>query len=132
MGWKAHAISVKIAAGGNIAGNTSVIAGSTALIQVFDWEKGEQTHEIRGGDFFYERVACHHEGHWLLGAGGVGNKGQNLLFFDLARHEVIQETKSDQSVFDMVLNEASDALYTVGRGKGLIQWALEARPTIRV
>lgn len=122
----------KIAAGGNIAGNTSVISGSTALIQVFDWEKGEQTHEIEGGDFFYERVAFHHEGHWLLGAGGVGNKGQNLLFFDLAKNEVIQETKSDQSVFDMVLNETSDVLYTVGRGKGLIQWTLEARPTIRV
>ena len=116
----------KIAAGGNIAGNTSIIAGSKALIQVFDWEKSQKVHEIKGGDFFYERVAFHHEGHWLLGVGGVGNKGQKLLFFDLAQNEVIHEVKSGQGVFDMVLNETSDVLYTVGRGKGLIQWDLKA------
>jgi WD40 repeat protein len=121
-----------IAAGGNIAGNTSVIAGSTALIQVFETEKGQQVHEIKGGDFFYERVAFHHEGDWLLGAGGVGNTGQQLVFFDLAQNAVIHEAPSDQSVFDMVLNETSDVLYTVGRGKGLVQWNLKARPTLRV
>lgn len=116
-----------IAAGGNIGGDTSIIAGSTALIQVFDWEKNQQTHEIKGGDFFYERVAFHHAGHWLLGAGGAGNtgSGQKLLFFDPKLKQAIHELKLGGLVFDMVLNETSEVLYTVGRGRGLIQWDLK-------
>ena len=115
----------QIAAGGNIAGNTSIIKDSKALIQVFQWETGEKVHEIKGGDFFYERVAFHHDGDWLLGAGGAGSK-QKLTFFDMAKNEVFHEVESKQVVLDMVLNETSEVLYTVGHDSGLIQWDLKA------
>lgn len=116
-----------LALGGNLAGDTSTITGSTSLVQVYDWQTGKQTHEFKtGGNFFYERVCFHHEGRWLVGAGGAGS-GQKIVFFDLERRAILYEAPSNMLVFDMALNATSDTLVTVG-GKGkanIIQWELK-------
>ncbi len=121
-----------LALGGNLAGDTSNISGSKSMIQVYDWQKGLQTHDFRiGGNFFYERVCFHHAGKWLLGAGGAGSE-QKLVFFDLEKNAMLRETKSPILVFDMAMNEASDVLYTVGPlgdqrhlGRGsIVQWKI--------
>jgi WD40 repeat protein len=121
-----------LALGGNMAGDTSNIAGSKALIQIFDWQKNEQTHDFRvGGNFFYERVRFHHESKWLLGAGGAGSE-QKLVFFDLEKKSMLREVKSPILVMDLALGERSDVLYTVGPladqrhlGRGtVVQWKI--------
>ena len=121
-----------LALAGNLAGDTSNIGGSKSMIQIYDWNKGEQTHDFRvGGNFFYERVRFHHEGKWLLGAGGAGSE-QKLVFFDLEKKAMLRETKSPILVFDLAMSETSDMLYAVGpladqrhQGRGsIVQWKL--------
>jgi len=121
-----------LALGGNMAGDTSNISGSKSLIQIYDWQKGTQTHDFRmGGNFFYERIRFHHEAKWLLGAGGAGSE-QKLVFFDLEKKSMLREVKSPILVFDLVLGERSDVLYTVGPladqrhlGRGtVVQWKI--------
>jgi len=106
-----------LALGGNRAGDTSTITGSKSLIQVFDWQQGIQTHDLRiGGDFFYERVRFHHEGKWLLGAGSAG-KDPKLVIFDLESKAMLGEVAAKSLVFDLALSEKSDVIYTTGRGR---------------
>lgn len=121
-----------LALGGNLAGDTSNIGGSKSLIQIYDWQKSERTHDLQvGGNFFYERIRYHHEGKWLLGAAGAGSE-QKLVFFDLAKKAMLREVKSTILVFDLVLTEQSDTLYAVGPlsdqrplGRGsLVKWSL--------
>ena len=85
------------------------------MIQIYDCNTGEQTHDFRvGGNFFYERIKFHHEGDWLLGAAGAGS-AQKLVFFDLDKEEIAHEVKSGMLTFDIEVSEASDTIYAVGR-----------------
>jgi WD40 repeat protein len=104
-----------LAAGGNLAGDTSNVSGSKSMIQIYDCNTGEQTHDFRvGGNFFYERIKFHHEGDWLLGAAGAGSE-QKLVFFDLDKEEIAHEVKSGMLTFDIAVSRSSDTIYAVGR-----------------
>jgi WD40 repeat protein len=124
-----------IAAGGNLGGCTSTISGSKAMVQIYDWGTGEQTHDMRvGGNFFYERVRYHHEGTWLVGAGGAGS-GQKLVFFDLAKKEIAHAVNLGMLTFDLELSGKSDTIYVAGRrgvsnagtNGTLVKWDLSRR-----
>jgi WD40 repeat protein len=104
-----------LAAGGNQAGDTSNVGGSKSMIQIYDWNAGEQTHDFRvGGNYFYERVRFHPGGEWLVGAAGAGTDSK-IVFFDLEKKEVAHEKASGMLTFDLELEPGSDAVYAVGR-----------------
>ena len=120
-----------LAAGGNLAGDTSNVSGSKALIQIYNWKSGEQTHDFRDGNFFFERIKFHHRNEWLLGAAGAGSE-QKLVFFDLDKKVIAHQMDSGMLTFDLVLGNASTTLFTVGRRgtstvdtKGtLVEWSM--------
>jgi WD40 repeat protein len=94
---------------------------ATARLEVFDWQNGEQTHELHSGKEtkgLIERLAFHPEGAWLVGAGG-GYKGF-ILFFDLAKKQVIKDDAAPLRVHGMALNEAGDQIFAAGHGKVLV------------
>ena len=104
-----------LAAGGNLAGDTSNVSGSKSLVQIYNWMSGEQTHDFRdGGNFFYERIKFHHENEWLLAAAGAGSE-QKLVFFDLDKKEIAHQMESGMLTFDLVLGNDSATIYSVGR-----------------
>ena len=124
-----------LAAGGNLAGDTSNVGGSKSLIQIYNWETGEQTHDFRvGGNFFYERVKFHHEHEWLLGAAGAGSQNK-LVFFDLKKKEIAHQVSSGMLTFDLAVSPQSDTFYAAGRRGSstvgtmgtLVQWDLKWR-----
>jgi WD40 repeat protein len=97
---------------------------ATARLEVFDWQKGEQTHELHSGKEtkgLIERLAFHPEGAWLFGAGG-GYKGF-LLFFDLEKKQVIKDDAAPMRVHGLAMNEAGDQFFAAGHGK-LLLWQL--------
>lgn len=97
-------------------GNIDHLEGK-ARVEVFDWQKGERTHEFPGDKFngLVERLEFHPQGDWLLGAGGAGDGF--LMFFDLAQKKVLRQDKVPMHVHDLTTNEAVDTLYVVGHNK---------------
>jgi WD40 repeat protein len=111
-----------LAAGGIDNKDAAIIAGM-ALVQVFDWQTGQKTHEFKaGGNGVIESLRFHHRGDWLLGAMGAGAAGK-LLFYDLEQKKVLKETPAPMLVFGLAMNAASDVIDTVGRGQ-LVRWSL--------
>jgi len=112
----------QLAAGGNVWGDTSIIAGSKALVQIFDWKSAKKTHDFQmaKNNFIFERIRFHPKGDWLVGAGGSGT-GQKMVFFDLQKKAVVHEAGLGTNVYDMVLDESATTLYGVGKGK-VFQW----------
>src|SRR5271170_936072 len=70
-------------------GNIDHLEGK-ARVEVFDWQKGERSHEFPGDKFngLVEHLVFHPESEWLLGAGGA-NDGF-LMFFDLKDKKAIK------------------------------------------
>ena len=88
--------------------------GAKSLVQVYDWQKGERVNQF-GSDNrkgLVETLKFHHEGKWLLGAGG-DHKGF-LLFMDLAANKYIREEDAKMHVHEFALSESSDTIYAVG------------------
>jgi len=104
--------------------NTDVaIINGHALVQVYDWQAGKQTHEFKsnGSNSQYEVLRYHPQGEWLLA--GVGGGGKSVLhFFDLANKRQIIECAS-APVYGLALGDEGDALYAVGRGGHVTKWA---------
>lgn len=99
-----------------ILNTDAAITNGQALLQVFDWRAGSQTHEFKdGGNFFYENVQFHHEGQWLMATPGAGN-GSNVNFFDLESNKLLKKIDALR-MYDMVLNEQSDMLFAVSNGQ---------------
>lgn len=97
---------------------------ATARLEVFDWQKREQTHELHSGKEtkgLIERLAFHPEGAWLVGAGG-GYKGF-ILFFDLEQKQVIKDDAAPLRVHGLALNEAGDQIFAAGHGK-VVLWQM--------
>ncbi len=114
----------RLAAGG-IDNHDAAIVQGTAMVQVFDWQTGQKTHEFKaGGNGVVENLRFHPKGDWLLGATGAGAAGK-LLFYDLEQKKVLKEAAAPMSVFGVALNETSDVIDTAGRGQ-VVRWSLKA------
>jgi WD40 repeat protein len=100
-------------------GNIDHLEGKTR-VEVFDWQKGERTHEFPGDQFkgIVNRLAFHPHGDWLVGAGGANNGF--LLFFDLKANKVLRQEKVNPHLHTVALNDAGDTLYATGFGKVLV------------
>jgi WD40 repeat protein len=107
----------KLAVGGmGPVGNIDHLEGK-ARVEVFDWLKGERTHEFPGDTFkgLVEHLAFHPGGDWLLAAGG-SNDGF-LMFFDLANKKALSQEKMPMHVHSVALNEEADTVYAAGNRK---------------
>jgi len=100
-------------------GNIDHLEGKTR-VEVFDWQKGERSHEFPGDQFkgIVNRLAFHPNGDWLVGAGGANNGF--LLFFDLKANKVLRQEKVNPHLHTVALNEVGDTLYAAGFGKVLV------------
>lgn len=103
---------------GNIDG-----LGASALIQVYDWQKGERTHRFAHTKHkgLVEHLQFHHESEWLMAGGGAG--GGFLLWMDLSTSKFVHDVDAKFHVHSFQLNEASDRVYAVGYTK-LAVWEL--------
>jgi WD40 repeat protein len=97
-------------------GNIDHLEGK-ARVEVFDWQKGERTHEFPGDKFngLVEQLTFHPHGEWLLGAGGAGDGF--LMFFNLQDKKVVRQEKVAIHVHAFALNEDCTSIYAVGHGK---------------
>ena len=100
-------------------GNIDHLEGKTR-VEVFDWQKGERTHEFPGDQFkgIVNRLAFHPNGDWLVAAGGANNGF--LLFFDLKANKVLRQETVTPHLHTVAVNDAGDALYAAGFGKVLV------------
>jgi WD40 repeat protein len=106
-----------LAAGGiGKIGNIDHLEGK-ARVEVFDWARGQRTHEFPGDKFngLVESLRFHPEGAWLL-AGGGANDGF-LMFFDLGAKKALRQEKVSMHVHDLVLGDGAATLYAAGHGK---------------
>ena len=96
-------------------------------VEIFDWEKGEQTHEFAGDTYkgLVERLVFHPNNEWLLAAGGDHNGF--IKFYDLKEKKIIKQDKAPMHVHDLVVHEAHDTIYAAGHGK-LVVWKMSTRP----
>ena len=114
----------KLLAAGGIDNHDAAIISGTAMVQVFDWQTGQKTHEFKaGGNGVVEELRFHPRGEWLMGALGAGAAGK-LMFYDLAQKKVIKEVTAPMLVFAAALNEAGDVIDTAGRGQ-VVRWGLK-------
>ncbi len=92
-------------------------------VEVFDWRKGERTHEFAGDKFqgLVESLVFHPKGDWLLASGG--HTDGFALFFDLNAKKVLQQEKLPLYVHDLALNEDADTAYLAGHHKiAVLEW----------
>ena len=91
--------------------------GGPSRVEIFDWQKGERTHEFSDDQFkgLFERLVFHPRGDWLLGAGGDHNGF--VKFFDLAANKVVHQFKAPMHVHDLVVSESYDTIFAAGHGK---------------
>jgi hypothetical protein len=113
----------RLALAGNLAGDTSTITNSKALVQIFDWKAGKQTHDmVIKFNAFFEAIAFHPKEPWLFAAAGAG-EGKKVFLLDLEKSAVLQEIASNTPLFDIALNPSADTLVAVGRKKAVC-WRL--------
>jgi WD40 repeat protein len=88
-----------------------------ARIEIFDWHKGEKTHEYADDKFkgLVEDLQFHPKGDWLLGGGGA-NDGF-FLFFDLKEKKASRREKMPIHIHDFVLDDKAETIYAAGHGK---------------
>ncbi|MFN0197699.1 MAG: WD40 repeat domain-containing protein [Planctomycetaceae bacterium] len=82
-----------------------------ARIEIFDWKKGERTHEFPGDEVkgLVEFMAFQPEGNWLVAVGG--DHGGFVKFIDLKEKKIIKQITAPGHIFDARLNDTQDALY---------------------
>jgi WD40 repeat protein len=89
---------------------------SPARIEVFDWRKGERTHELtelpKG---LVERLLFLPDGNRLLAVGGA-NDGF-LLLIDLKAKSVVIQEKAPTHVHDATFGDTPEVLFTAAHGK---------------
>ena len=96
-----------------------------ARLEVFDWQKGERTHEILADGKLkgmVEQLAFHPSGEWFVGAGG--GYGGFILFYDLVNSKMIFQDAAPMHVHAFAPSESLDTLYAVGHNK-IIIWELK-------
>lgn len=107
-------------AGKERAGELFVIAGP-GLVQIFDWQTGQKSYEQKASGQF-ESMYWHPQSSWILVAPFANGP---LCFLDPAKPRVIKEAPATTPTYDLAVNEAADAFYTVGSGKAL-KWEIPA------
>ncbi len=115
--WPSRRTANYLAAGGiGKIGNIDHLDGK-ARVEVFDWQKGERTHEYSDDKFkgLVEHLEFHPKGDWLLGGGGA-NDGF-FLFFDLKTKKAIRQEKTSMHVHDFVLDDNAETIYAAGHNK---------------
>jgi len=97
--------------------------GGLARVEVFDWRKGERTHEFPGDTFkgLVEQLAFHPAGKWLAAAGGDHNGF--ISFFDLDAGKIVKQDKAPMHVHDFTLNDSADTIYAVGHER-VVVWTM--------
>ena len=103
-------------------GNIDHLEGP-ARVEVFDWRKGERTHEFNGDmpKGMVERLLYHPDGGRLVAVGGA-NDGF-LLVLDLKAKSVAVQEKAPTHLHDATLGDAPDVLYVAAHGKVLVyEW----------
>lgn len=100
-------------------GNIDHLEGK-ARVEIFDWQKGERTHEFPGEQFkgLVERLIFGPSGDWLLGVGG--DSGGFVQVFDLPGNRVHKQEKAPTHIHDAVLNDAADQLVAAAHHKLLV------------
>ena len=94
-------------------GNVDALQGP-ARVEVFDWVKGERTHEFSGGNGLVTALHFHPQGDWLMAAGG----GKDFVWFlDLAAKKIAHEHKAPMFVHAATFNDTRDVLYLAGHNK---------------
>ncbi len=89
-----------------------------ARVEIFDWAKGERTHEMQASaKGVINALAFHAQGDWLLGAGGPADF---VLFFDLKAKKVLHEGKAGMFVHAATLDETQETVYAVGHNKAVM------------
>ena len=89
---------------------------SPARIEIFDWRKGERTHEFTDlPKGLVERLVFLPDGNRLLAAGGA-NDGF-LLVLDLKAKSVLLQEKAPTHVHDAALGDTPETLFTAAHGK---------------
>ena len=89
---------------------------SPARIEVFDWRKGERTHEFTDlPKGIVERLVFLPDGNRLLAAGGH-NDGF-VLVVDLTAKSVLVQEKAPTHVHDAVFGDTFETLFTAAHGK---------------
>lgn len=97
-----------------------------ARLEVFDWQKGERTHEILADGKLkgmIEQLAFHPSGDWFVGAGG--GYGGLIVFYDLAGSKMVYQDTAPARIHGIALNEAGDTIYAAGHNRLLI-WEIKA------
>ena len=97
--------------------------GGMARVEVFDWRKGERTHEFPGDTYkgLVEQLAFHPDGEWLLAAGGDHNGF--IQFFDLDASKIVKQDKAPMHVHDFTLSSTADTIYAAGH-ENIVVWTL--------
>jgi WD40 repeat protein len=100
-------------------GNVDHLDGK-ARVEVFDWQKGERTHEFASDRLkgLVEHLQFHPKGDWLLGAGGA-NDGF-FIFYDPKAKKALRQEKAPMHVHSFVLDEAAETVYAAGHGRILV------------
>lgn len=107
-------------AGKERAGELFVISGP-GLVQIHDWQSGRKTYEQKASGQF-ESIYWHPQSSWIL---VVPFANGPLCFLDPEKPRVIKESPATLPTYDLAVNEAADAFYTVGSGKAL-KWEIPA------
>src|SRR5262249_48879086 len=105
----------KLLAAGGIGkiGNIDHLDGP-ARVEIFDWEKGERTHELQASKGMVNALAFDPAGDWIMAAGGPS---EFVLFFDLYGKKVLHEAKSKVFTPAAVFDDATHTLYLAGHNK---------------
>lgn len=100
-------------------GNIDHLEGK-ARVEVFDWQKGQRTHEFPGDKFsgLVEHLAFDPNGDWLLAAGGAGDGF--FMFFNLKDKKTLRQEKVVMHVHDLSLSETADTIFAAGNGRVLV------------
>jgi WD40 repeat protein len=114
-----------LAAGGSAKISNIDHLDGKALVQVYDWQKGERTHVFASDKFqgLVHDLCFHPDGDWLL-AGGGGDKDGFLMFCGVAAKKALAQEKAPMVIHDLALNESADTVYAVGHHK-IGMWRME-------
>jgi WD40 repeat protein len=101
----------RLAVGGmGKVGNIDHLQGA-ARLEVFDWESGEQRHELEDSKHkgLIEKIIWAPDARWILTLGG-DHKGF-LTFYDMESGEMLHQAGNDGHIHDAAMDESFSTIY---------------------